>query len=107
MLTFTLINASPLGFYRGICRADCKESATVKKMALFEHSELVVFREQTSVRKAVDSYRPRSCRERFLVSFFASKKGKREVNKVQISIKLSRLKKLWIPVFTGMTGGLT
>ncbi len=31
---------------------------SVKKTALFEHSELVVFSEGTSVKMVVDSYRP-------------------------------------------------
>jgi len=33
---FTLIDALPLGFFRGICNVDCNERRSVKKTALFQ-----------------------------------------------------------------------
>jgi len=51
---------------RGIYRADCKERMTVKKTALSDRRELVVFREWTSGWKEPDSYRAWSRHERFL-----------------------------------------
>jgi len=56
-------------------------------MALFERSELVIFREWTSARKVPDSYRAWSRHERFLVSFLSNQKGKSVVNHIMKAIK--------------------
>jgi len=62
---------------RGICRAECSERNSVKKITLFEHSELGIFRSVASGMKVVGSYRPRSRpRSVFLFLFFPRKKEK-------------------------------
>ena len=55
---------------------------TLKKRYCLSKASFAVFSERTSEVKVVGSHRPRSRHKRFLVSFFASKKGKSVVKKV-------------------------
>jgi len=78
-----------LALFRKICRADWKEWTFVKKITLFERSELGIFRKGTSERKESDSLsgrdqrkcpRVKPFRELFLFLFFAVKKRKSVVD---------------------------
>ncbi len=108
---FTLISASLLEFIRGICKDEWSEWSSVKKMALFDHREFVIFRNEMNARSEPDSYRAvtkgnpfrESRHERFLVSFFANKKGKSIVMNSIESRKLKDQNYLWVPAFAGMT----
>jgi len=74
-------------FSRGICRGEWREWSPVKKMALFEHREFVVFRDVVNGRSKPDSYRARSRHDRFFCfSFFRENKEKGVVDKVSIKL---------------------
>ena len=93
-IAFTLINALPLCFFRGIYRADCNEWTSVKKITLFEHSELGIFRKGANARKVPDSHRARSRHESFFgFVFLRRKKGKGIVIKFQCQKKFKYIKK--------------
>ena len=41
--------------FHGICKAECREQNSVKKSALFEHSELGLFKSEVNEMKVVVS----------------------------------------------------
>ena len=58
---FTLIRCvTAFALLFNICRADWRERNSVKKMALSDRREFVIFRNGVNVRMVVGSYRPRS-----------------------------------------------
>jgi len=99
-LVFTFIDASPLGPFQNIYRAEWKERNSVKKITLSDRREFGIFR---SVMKAVGSHRPRSRFESFFydtkfssvlygtlvlcVSLFSGVKRERAVYKVSYQNK--------------------
>ena len=75
---YVQMNASPLGSFRKICRADCREWTSVKKITLSERSELGIFRKGMSVRKEPDSLSgSKPFRELFRFLFGGTKRKER------------------------------
>jgi hypothetical protein len=70
--------------FQNIYSVECREWNCVKKTALFDHREFVVFSNGVNEMKVVGSHRPRSRFESFLVTFFAEKKGKSVVKRVNL-----------------------
>jgi len=73
-LVFTFIDASPLGPFQNIYRAEWKERNSVNKITLSDRREFGIFRSVVSVMKAVGSHRPRSRFESFFAYFFCGVK---------------------------------
>ena len=83
---------------RGICRGKCREWSSVKKTALSDRREFVVFRNVMNETSEPDSYRARSRHDRFFydtefssvlygtlvlcVSIFSGVKRENAVNKI-------------------------